>query len=96
MDALRVGLEIALATISVVGVLGVLFFRMQGGKGIGIRLIQLIVILLVVPMLGILALENAAVPAVMTLLGALLGYVLSGVGSDGPVMPNRVRRAALL
>ena len=65
------------------GLLGVFIERNKIGKGIGVRVIQFLAIIFVIPTILILALEkvidNSTIAA---LIGAIVGYILSGIGSD--------------
>ena len=63
--------------------------RIYTKKGIGARTIQMTGVLLVVPLIGILALHDILEKqTTATLLGALTGYLLSGVGSYEPPKSN--------
>ena len=78
-------LEIGAVIIMIGGVAGVFVERMRSGKGIGVRVIQLLSVVLVVPVVLILALEGVlGGETVGTLLGAIVGYILSGIGKDEP------------
>lgn len=77
--------EVAAAVVMVVGLVGVLFERYSSKRGIGVRVIQFLAIVLLVPTILILALEDVlSSETVATLLGAAIGYVLSGIGKDEP------------
>ena len=81
----RLIVEIALTLIMVGGIYGIFAERKRAGRGIGVRIIQFSAVLLVVPAIVILALEGVLESEVVgTLLGAVLGYVLSGIGKDEP------------
>jgi len=67
------------------GLIAVFAERMLAKKGIGTRTIQISGMLLVVPLIGILALQGILEKqTTATLLGALTGYLFSGVGSYEP------------
>jgi hypothetical protein len=54
-------------------------------KGVGARTIQIIGVLLIIPMIGILSLQGVLEKqTTATLIGALTGYLLSGVGNYEP------------
>ena len=76
-------LEVAAALIMVGGTAGVFIERYRTKRGIGVRIIQFLAVIIVVPVVLILALENIlSSEAVATLLGAVVGYILSGIGKD--------------
>lgn len=55
------------------------------GKGIGVRVVQLVTVALVVPALLILRVQDrVSSDSVMTVLGALVGYVLSNIKDFKP------------
>jgi len=59
--------------------------RIYSKKGTGARTIQLVGVLLIFPLIGILALQGILEKqTTATLIGALTGYLLSGVGSYEP------------
>lgn len=59
--------------------------RMKSGRGLGARTIQLTSVFLIVPMIFVLALEKVlSSETTATLIGALIGYVLSGIGDFRP------------
>jgi hypothetical protein len=75
-------LDAALVLVMVVGILGTLYHRIRMEFGIGNRAIQLVGICLVIPTVLILGLEDKISKENMgTILGAIIGYVLSGIGS---------------
>ncbi len=54
-------------------------------KGIGVRMIQLIAVLILVPVIAVLALEGSLTgEGVGTLLGAVVGYALGGITASVP------------
>jgi len=79
-------IELSLGLIMIVGVVGLFINRHKLGKGIGARIIQFTGVLLVVPLIGILALEGVLESQTTgTVIGALLGYLLSGISNfDSP------------
>ena len=79
-------IELGLGLIMIAGIVGLFINRYTSGKGIGARTIQFTGVLLVVPLIGILALEGVLEPQTTgTVIGALLGYLLSGISNfDSP------------
>ena len=78
-------LEVTAAAIMVVGVIGLFVERIWRKRGIGVRVIQLLTVILVLPVVLILALEGVLKgETVATLIGAVVGYILSGIGKDEP------------
>ena len=72
--------ELILASIMFLAIIAIFYNRHKQNKGIGARIIQFTGILLIVPLIGILALEKILEPqTVGTIIGALLGYLLSGI-----------------
>ena len=54
-------------------------------KGIGVRMIQLIAVLILVPVIAVLALEGSLTgEGTGTLLGAIVGYALGGITAAVP------------
>ena len=79
--------------IMVVGVIGIFVERGHTGRGIGVRIIQFATVVLVFPIILILALEDILEPqTVGALVGAVIGYVLSGIGKDEPNTNKRESR----
>lgn len=75
-------MEVIAALVMVVGLSGTFLIRWRLKKGIGRRAIQAMTIILVVPATMILALEGVLnSQTVAALLGAAVGYGLSGTGS---------------
>lgn len=67
------------------GLAAIMFHRFQTQKAIGARTIQLTVVVMLIPAIVVLGLERILEPATIgTLVGALTGYVLSGVGDYRP------------
>lgn len=59
--------------------------RIINKKGVGARTIQMLGVLLIIPLIGILALQEVLEKqTTATLIGALTGYLLSGVGNYIP------------
>lgn len=80
-------IEWGLAVVMLVGPLYVLYgrFHSQPTKGVGVRIIQLVGLLLLVPLIGILALEGKlGGDTTSALLGVAIGYTLSGVEKAVP------------
>jgi hypothetical protein len=89
-------LEIPLCILAVIGTLLVVISRLfikisttkdgihkEAPRGIGSRMIQLIALLLLIPLIVILAVEGTLSKEVTgTLLGSIVGYALSGIGSE--------------
>jgi hypothetical protein len=75
--------------IAVIGIaaapLLILIERFAGDRGIGARTIQFLAVAMLVPLILVLALEKLLEPATIgTLIGALTGYLLSGIGDYRP------------
>lgn len=67
------------------GVAAILCERIARKKGIGIRVIQCLCVILLIPSVLILSLEGLlSSEIVSTLFAAVVGYVLSGIGKDEP------------
>jgi hypothetical protein len=76
VDVLQLGAMLTL----LVGVAGLVINRIVTKKGIGARVIQFVVALSILPTIIILALQKVLDGATIgTLIGGLLGYVLSGL-----------------
>jgi len=68
-------IELTLVAIMILGIVALFINRWQLKKGIGARIIQFTGVLLVVPLIGILALEGVLqAQTTGTVIGALLGY----------------------
>ena len=75
-------IELALVAIMILGLIALFINRWQLKKGLGARIIQFTGVLLVVPLIGILALEGVLeAQTTGTVIGALLGYLLSGIAN---------------
>ena len=80
-------LAVLIAGLAVLGGVGVLWDRHHQGKndpkGIGVRVIQLFAVYMLVPAIVILATTGHLEPqTTATLIGAIVGYILSGIGKD--------------
>ena len=76
-------IEVVALTIMVGGVIGIFIERARTKRGIGVRIIQFATVLLVLPAILILAVERILESqTVATLIGAIVGYILSGIGKD--------------
>lgn len=77
------GIEVAMAVIMAGGLIGVFIDRCKQEKGIGLRIIQFLALVLVIPAIVILSLEEKlSNETTGALLGTVLGFVLSGIGKD--------------
>jgi len=82
---LRIGIEVAAGLVMIGGIAGILWERKKSGRGFGVRVIQMATVLLVMPIILILALEGVLEnQTTATLIGTIIGYVLSGIGKDEP------------
>ena len=80
-EALKTVVELAAATMILLGPVLVIAERWKSGRGPGARSIQLCAVVMLIPTILVLALEKVLEPATVgTLIGALTGYLLSGVG----------------
>jgi uncharacterized membrane protein YqgA involved in biofilm formation len=71
-------IEIAAVAIMLIGMIGVIWNRMKLKRGIGKRTIQYITLILIIPTVLILTLEDKLhITSVATLFGTVIGYVLS-------------------
>lgn len=80
---MRISVEIVACVVMIAGLLGVFIERYRTKRGIGVRVIQFLTVTLVLPTILILSLEgvlNGQTTA--TLIGAVVGYILSGIGKD--------------
>lgn len=84
MQATRFWIEIIAALTITLAIGAVLYQRFQQGAApISLRTIQLLAISVMAPLILILGLERVLEPsAVGALIGALLGYLLSGIGNE--------------
>ena len=82
-------LEIFSFCIMIFGLVALMYHRIKFKKGIGVRAIQFLSVVFVVPAILILALERVLNSEVVAALyGAVIGYVLSGIGKDEGNEPN--------
>ncbi len=83
MQAARFWIEIIAALTIPLAIAAIMYQRGQQGGAISIRTIQIMAIAVMAPLILILGLERVLEPsAVGALIGALLGYLLSGIGND--------------
>lgn len=76
-------LEVVAALIMIGGTIGIFVDRWRTKRGIGVRVIQFLAVVMLLPIVFILALRGILSDAsVGTLLGAVAGYILSGIGKD--------------
>lgn len=90
----RVAIEAVACLLMLGGIAGILLERSRSERGIGVRVIQLATVLLVLPVILILALERILeTQTTAALLGAVVGYVLSGIGKDEASRPKKSSNA---
>jgi hypothetical protein len=78
-------IELVAAVAILVGPIAVIVERFKIGRGIGARSIQFAAVAMLIPTILIVALEKLIDGATIgTLVGALTGYLLSGVGDYKP------------
>jgi|GEM_PF-2375578 len=83
MQAARFWIEIIAALTIPLAIAAIMYQRSQQGGAISIRTIQIMAIAVMAPLILILGLERVLEPsAVGALIGALLGYLLSGIGNE--------------
>ena len=76
-------IELIAGLIMFFGLVGTFYIRISLKKGIGLRAIQFMAIIFLVPVILILALEKILTSeTIAALLGAVSGYTLSGIGQD--------------
>jgi hypothetical protein len=64
-----------------VGFIAILVQRIIMQRSVGVRIIQLTAVVMLIPTIVVLGLEKVLEPATLgTLIGALTGYLLSGIG----------------
>ena len=84
--------ELVAVCLMTLGVLCVIIHRIKTGQGIGARVIQLVTVILVFPVILILALEKAlSSETTAALVGAITGYLLSGIGEFRTNPKNKSR-----
>jgi len=82
---MKVAIEIVACLIMIVGVIGIFIERWRTKRGIGVRVIQFVTVTLILPIVLILALEGLlSDQTTAAFLGAVVGYILSGIGKDEP------------
>ncbi len=92
--------EIVAIAIMALLVLGIFIERLKNRRSLGARSIQFLAVGLLIPSIVILALEQAiTADATATLIGALTGYLLSGIGKfkpsrRGTTAPSETSRGA--
>jgi len=83
-------LDYTLIGVMVAGIVGVLIHRIWLEFGIGTRAVQFVGICLLVPAVLILGLEDKlSKENIGTILGAIIGYVLSGIGGTDQKKPKK-------
>jgi hypothetical protein len=82
---IRVWIELV-AVLTIPLSVGLIFFeRISSGRGLGARSIQFITVATIIPVILILGLEGILDKNVLgTIIGGLIGYLLSGVGNYQP------------
>lgn len=74
---------IALLILMLGGTTWILFERYKREKGIGVRVIQFLAIILLIPSIVILGLNGIlSSDVIATLLGTIIGYLFSGINKD--------------
>ena len=88
---MRLIIELLLAAAIPVGILGVLWNRISTKKPLSARSIQFLAVALLIPLIGLLAMERILEGATVgTLIGGLTGYLLSGISNyDKPGSPDQ-------
>lgn len=75
--------EVGALILMFIGLSGILYDRISHQKGIGLRVIQFLAVCFVAPTVLILALESRlSTDSTAAILGAIVGYILSGIGKD--------------
>ena len=88
-------IELGAMLIMALVVIGIFLERLISGRGLGARVIQFLAVGLIVPIILILALEEKLAPeTTATIIGALIGYLLSGIGNwksseESNTIPNK-------
>ena len=80
---MKVAVEIIACLIMIGGLAGIFIERIWRNRGIDVRVIQFLTIVLIIPVILILALEdilNGQTTA--ALIGTVIGYILSGIGKN--------------
>ncbi len=73
-------IEVIMLAIMAIGAAGVLLERLWSGRGIGMRVIQFTMILIILPAIVILTLEDRLDAG--PLFGTVIGFVLGSFGKD--------------
>lgn len=85
----KVGIEAVACVVMLGGLWGIFSERKRTGRGIGVRIIQFATVVLVLPTILILALQGVLeTQTTAALIGAVVGYILSGIGKDEPPKPK--------
>lgn len=85
----KIYLEVFMATIMLVSLSGILYRTIKKDKGIGARVIQFTCVCFIIPTIIILATRDILKgETVATLIGGLVGYVLSGISNFDKTEPN--------
>jgi hypothetical protein len=78
----RPWIELMLAASLPISIGGVIWHRVSGDRGLSARSIQFMAVTMLIPTIGILALEKIIEGATVgTLIGGLTGYLLSGISN---------------
>ena len=81
-ENLTIIVQIIAAITMLLGVAGVILNRQKVKRGLGVRSIQFTAVILVIPTILILSLEEVISGEIVgTLLGALIGYLLSSISN---------------
>ena len=76
-------IEVLAAMVMLLGIGGAIWIRVRLQKGIGLRAIQFTAVILLIPVVLILGLEELlGGETIAALLGAVAGYTLSSLGED--------------
>ena len=76
-------IEVLAIIVMLIGLIGIMIDRIFFKKGISIRVIQLIAVIFIIPTILILSIEEFFDSDVVgVLLGAIVGFILSGVGKE--------------
>ena len=86
-------IQLIAAAMLPIGFIGLMIQRVHSGKALGARVIQFIGVVMVLPVILILSLRGILKPdAVGPLLGAFVGYLLSGLASYDTEKPPAGKR----
>ena len=76
-------IEFGMLAVVILGILGGIWNRIKLKKGIGLRFIQYLGLVVILPVIVILSLEHRlSKDATGTIIGAAVGYVLARIGKD--------------